>query len=62
LVTVQVTVDEDGNVLSATAVSGPVLLRATAIQAARGAKFSPTKLSGFPVKVTGTLLYNFNLE
>jgi protein TonB len=62
LVTVQVTVDEEGNVSSADAVSGPVLLRAAAIQAARGAKFTPTKLSGFPVKVTGTLLYNFNLQ
>ena len=28
-------------------------------QAARGARFSPTKLSGQPVKVTGVITYNF---
>lgn len=58
-VTVEVTVDEDGNVSSATAVSGHPLLRAAAVTAARQAKFAPTKLSGQPVKFTGTLVYNF---
>lgn len=58
-VTVQVTVDERGNVISATAVSGHPLLRAAAANAARGAKFSPTLLSGQPVKVTGVVTYNF---
>jgi len=58
-VTVQVTIDENGNVISARAVSGHPLLQAAAVQAARGAKFSPTKLSGQPVKVTGVITYNF---
>jgi TonB family protein len=58
-VTVEVTVDEEGNVSSATAVSGHTLLRAAAVTAARQAKFAPTKLSGQPVKFTGTLVYNF---
>ncbi|MGB7923925.1 MAG: TonB family protein [Pyrinomonadaceae bacterium] len=58
-VTVQVTIDENGNVISARAVSGHPLLQAAATQAARGAKFSPTKLSGQPVKVTGVITYNF---
>ena len=61
-VVVQVTVDEDGNVVSAQAVSGHPLLQPAAVAAARGAKFSPTKLSGQPVKVTGILQYNFVAE
>jgi protein TonB len=58
-VVVQVTIDENGNVVSAAAVSGHPLLRGVAVQAARGARFSPTKLSGQPVKVTGVITYNF---
>ncbi len=58
-VNVQVTIDESGNVISASAVSGHPLLRAAAVQAARSSKFSPTLLSGQPVKVTGVIVYNF---
>jgi periplasmic protein TonB len=58
-VVVQVTIDENGNVISAHAVSGHPLLTAVAVAAARGARFSPTKLSGQPVKVTGVITYNF---
>jgi TonB family protein len=58
-VNVQVTLDIDGKVISASAVSGHPLLRAAAVQAARSAKFPPTKLSGQPVKVTGVIVYNF---
>jgi TonB family protein len=58
-VIVQVTVDENGQVISAAAVSGHPLLQSSAVAAARQAKFSPTKLSGQPVKVTGVLTYNF---
>ena len=58
-VTVQVLVDENGNVLSAHAVSGHPLLQQSAVSAARQAKFSPTILSGQPVKVTGVIIYNF---
>jgi TonB family protein len=61
VVTVQVTVDESGNVTAAEAVSGHPLLRAAAEAAARQAKFPPTLLSGKPVKVTGVLTYNFVL-
>jgi len=60
-VTVQVTIDENGGVISARAVGGPPLLQAAAVQAAYGARFSPTKLSGQPVKVTGVITYNFQL-
>lgn len=58
-VTVQVVIDENGNVISAHAVSGHPLLQAVAVAAARSAKFSPTKLSGQPVKVSGVITYNF---
>lgn len=58
-VTVQVTIDEDGNVISAQAVSGHPLLRAAGVTAARQAKFAPTKVAGQPVKVQGVLTYNF---
>ncbi len=58
-VSVQVVIDESGNVISASAVSGHPLLRQAAAQAARGAKFSPTMLSGQPVKVQGVITYNF---
>lgn len=58
-VTVQVLVDESGNVVSARAVSGHPLLHQSAVAAARQAKFSPTLLSGQPVKVTGVITYNF---
>lgn len=58
-VMVQVLVDENGKVISATAVSGHVLLRVAAAQAAREARFTPTKLSGQQVKVSGVISYNF---
>lgn len=61
-VVVQITVDEGGKVISAAAVSGHPLLRQAAVQAAYQARFSPTLLSGQPVKVTGTITYNFNLQ
>ncbi|HEX6623228.1 MAG TPA: TonB family protein [Pyrinomonadaceae bacterium] len=61
-VTVQVVVDEEGKVISASAVGGHPLLQAAAVQAARQARFSPTKLSGKPVKVSGVVTYNFVLE
>lgn len=58
-VTVQVTIDEQGNVTTAQAVGGHPLLHAASIEAARGAKFSPTVLCGQPVKVTGIITYQF---
>ena len=58
-VKVQVTIDEDGNVVAASAASGHPLLRASAVSAARRSKFSPTLLSNQKVKVTGIIVYNF---
>lgn len=61
VVTIEVVIDEIGKVISATAANGPATLREAAIQAALKARFSPTKLSGQPVKVFGTISYKFSL-
>lgn len=58
-VTVSVTIDEQGKVISAHALSGHPLLQAAAVAAAWSARFSPTKLSGQPVKVNGVITFNF---
>ena len=58
-VRVQIVIDENGNVISATPVSGHPLLQGAAAAAARQSKFTPTKLSGMPVKVSGVIIYNF---
>jgi TonB family protein len=58
-VNVQVSIDVNGNVTSANAVSGHPLLRQAAEQAARQSKFTPTILSGQAVPVTGIIVYNF---
>jgi protein TonB len=59
VVLVAVVIDEQGNVIDARAVSGPQHLQPAAVNAARLARFSPTMLMGEPVRVTGTLSYNF---
>jgi len=56
---VQVTIDENGGVISAIAVTGHPLLRSSAEQAARSAKFTPPILGGKAVKVSGVIFYNF---
>jgi TonB family protein len=61
-VLVRVMVDESGDVLTAEATSGPAPLREAAEAAAREARFTPTLLSGQPVKVSGVITYNFVLE
>jgi len=61
LVEVEVVVDENGKVISARAIAGPPSLRDVAVQAALRARFSPTKLSGQPVKIAGRINYNFTI-
>jgi TonB family protein len=58
-VTVEIAIDESGNVSSARAISGPVELRGPAEAAALKARFVPTKLSGKPVSVNGVITFNF---
>lgn len=61
-VTVQILVDESGKVVSAHAVSGHPTLTTAARDAAMRARFTPTMLSGQPVKVQGVITYNFVLQ
>jgi TonB family protein len=58
-VEVRVLIDETGKVISARAVSGHPELWKPSEDAASRAEFTPTKLSGQPVKVTGAIIYNF---
>jgi TonB family protein len=61
-VQVAVTVDENGNVLSARATSGHPLLRQAAEAAARQSRFNPIRVGDRSVRASGTILYNFIKE
>lgn len=61
-VTVEILINEQGQVIAAQATNGHPLLRAAAQASAYQAKFSPTSVSGQPVKVSGVITYNFILQ
>lgn len=58
-VRVQIVIDEYGKVISARALSGPATLREAAVNAAFKSRFTPTRLMGQPVKISGIIIYNF---
>jgi TonB family protein len=59
-IVIKVLIDEEGNVIDARDMcQGVPYLTNVSVQAAKGARFTPTKLSGQPVKVTGVIVYNF---
>jgi TonB family protein len=60
-VVIEITIDEEGNVMSAKVVSGHPLLQQAALSAARQWKFKPTLLNRNPVKVSGKLTFRFKL-
>jgi TonB family protein len=60
-VVVEVTISEGGDVIAARALSGHPLLKDSAVTAAKQWRFKPTLLSGEPVKVIGTITFNYNL-
>lgn len=62
LVTVQISLDEKGNILSAKASDGPRTLRSFAEDAARKSKFRPAMINGKLAKVNGFITYNFKLN
>ena len=62
MVSIQVLIDESGKVVSAHVLSGHALLTTEAVRAAYRARFSPTKIGDQPVKVSGTITYNFVLQ
>ena len=59
-VEVEAIVDENGKVISARDRRSSVL-RDVAVEAALRARFTATKLSGQPVKISGRIDYNFTL-
>jgi TonB family protein len=59
VVRVRIVLDEEGKVIAAQADSGPEALRAACVAAVRSSRFSPTLQDGKPVKVVGTVQYNF---
>lgn len=62
-VRVQVTIDEEGNVVSAKAIEGHSLLRTICEEAAQRTKFRIARdPSGSAVKVEGVLAYNFSIQ
>lgn len=59
-VIVKVMIDETGRVIEAHDMChGPAYLSEASVNAARQARFSPTKLSGMPVKVAGVIQYRY---
>jgi len=58
-VTVEVLVNEKGEVTASSVVSGPQPLWSAAGAAARNARFAPPLHDGKPVKVAGVLTYDF---
>ena len=58
-VRVLVTVDEQGNVAEAEAVSGPAMLQTAAVEAAWQAKFEPITKDGHPMRPKTVIAYNF---
>mgnify|MGYP003288781362 CR=1 FL=1 len=60
VVVIRVEIDEKGKVLTAKDIcQGPPFLTEASINSALKARFSPTLLSGQPIKVTGVIQYNF---
>lgn len=59
-VTVQVLLDEEGNVTSAKATAGHFMLRDACEEAARRSKFKPTLVGNQAVKAKGFIVYNFS--
>ncbi len=58
-VTVQISLDEEGKVISVKAVNGHQFLRTAGEDAARRSKFKPTLIGTQAVKATGFIVYNF---
>jgi TonB family protein len=58
-VMVQVTLDEEGKIVSVKATSGPSALRAVSEDAARKSKFNVVRVNDKAVKATGYVVFNF---
>lgn len=58
-VNVEIIIDERGNVVTATAVSGHPLLRAAAVRAALQSTFTVTVIGDEPIRVKSMIIYDF---
>lgn len=58
-VNVRVTIDENGDVIAAKALTGDYRFHPLTIEAAKRAKFLPSLICGKPAKVTGIITYKF---
>lgn len=61
-VQVQLLIDENGNVVSASAITGHPFLKESAEKAAKQARFEPVSLGGKPIRVTGVIVYKFAID
>ena len=61
MVTVEVSINERGDVVAAQVISGPSLLRQAATAAARRWKFKPATRDGKPISSASTIMFNFKL-
>jgi protein TonB len=61
VVTVEVSINERGDVVSARAIAGPPMLRDSATAAARRWKFKPATRDGKPITSTSTISFNFKM-
>jgi TonB family protein len=59
VVNVRIVIDEEGNVVSAEADRGEKNFRSYAIAAALKSKFAPITVCGKPIRMRGTITYNF---
>ena len=62
MVRVLVTVDEQGHVVEAEAISGSPMLQGAAVDAAKEARFEPLITNGRPVRTKSVISYNFRVE
>ena len=60
-VVITATIDRDGRVTGARVLSGPELLRGSALEAVAGARYRPYRLNGQPTAVLTTISINFRL-
>jgi TonB family protein len=60
-VVMEVTIDEEGNVIDTKMRCGNDIFAAESLAAARRWRFAPTTLNGRPVKVIGSITFNFKI-
>jgi protein TonB len=60
-VVMEVTIDEQGNVIDTKMRCGNDIFAAESLAAARRWRFAPTTLNGRPVKVVGSITFNFKI-